>query len=165
MTYLSALLAQDMSRTLMASLPQFLILAVFIGLMYFMLIRPQRKKEKEVSEMRASLRTGDEIVTIGGIVGKVVKIGEEELVIQVGSDRTKILVKKWAISSVERKSGAKAIKKETTEEVKEEAEEKKKTPKRLKKDKKDDAEEGKKKSKPKKKAAPKKSKKDEEVSE
>ena len=123
-------------------LPSFLMLAVFMGLMYFLLIRPQRKREKEISEMRASLGVGDEIVTIGGIVGKVVKIGEEELVIQVGSDKTKILVKKWAISALERKSGAKQVKKpveEASEEPKEDK--KKKTPKRLKKEKEDTQEE------------------------
>ena len=127
------------SAELMQMLPSFLMLAVFMGLMYFLLIRPQRKKEKEISEMRASLGVGDEIVTIGGIVGKVVKIGEEELVIQVGSDKTKILVKKWAISSLERKSGAKVIKKPVEQEAKEEQpeEKKKKTPKRLKKEKED----------------------------
>ena len=127
---------------LMQMLPSFLMLAVFMGLMYFLLIRPQRKREKEISEMRASLGVGDEIVTIGGIVGKVVKIGEEELVIQVGSDKTKILVKKWAISALERKSGAKQVKKpaeEASEEPKEDK--KKKTPKRLKKEKEDTQEE------------------------
>ena len=127
---------------IMQMLPSFLMLAVFMGLMYFLLIRPQRKREKEISEMRASLGVGDEIVTIGGIVGKVVKIGEEELVIQVGSDKTKILVKKWAISALERKSGAKQVKKpveEASEEPKEDK--KKKTPKRLKKEKEDTQEE------------------------
>ena len=133
------------TQELMQMLPSFLMLAVFMGLMYFLLIRPQRKKEKEISEMRASLGVGDEIVTIGGIVGKVVKIGEEELVIQVGSDKTKILVKKWAISALERKAGAKAVKNAEkaaeTEEKKDEK--KKKTPKRLKKEKEDVKEEAK----------------------
>lgn len=133
------------TNELMQMLPSFLMLAVFMGLMYFLLIRPQRKKEKEISEMRASLGVGDEIVTIGGIVGKVVKIGEEELVIQVGSDKTKILVKKWSISSLERKAGAKAVKnaekaaEAESEEKKDDK--KKKTPKRLKKDKEEPAEE------------------------
>ena len=156
MVYFNALLAPNASSQIMAMLPQLLIIAVFIGLMYFLLIRPQRKKEKEVSEMRAALKPGDEIVTIGGIVGKVVKIGEEELVIQVGSDRTKILVKKWSISSVERKSGAKAVKKAKEEPETEEKEEKKKTPKRLKKDKDE---------KPKKKSTAKKTKKTEDKKE
>ena len=133
------------TNELMQMLPSFLMLAVFMGLMYFLLIRPQRKKEKEISEMRASLGVGDEIVTIGGIVGKVVKIGEEELVIQVGSDKTKILVKKWSISSLERKAGAKAVKNAEkaaeAESDEKKDEKKKKTPKRLKKDKEEPAEE------------------------
>ena len=122
---------------LMQMLPSILMLVVFMGLMYFLLIRPQRKKEKEISEMRASLGVGDEIVTIGGIVGKVVKIGEEELVIQVGSDKTKILVKKWAVSALERKSGAKKISRSDDSRTEEKQEDKKKTPKRLKKEKED----------------------------
>ena len=122
---------------LMQMLPSILMLVVFMGLMYFLLIRPQRKKEKEISEMRASLGVGDEIVTIGGIVGKVVKIGEEELVIQVGSDKTKILVKKWAVSALERKTGAKKISRSDDSRTEEKQEEKKKTPKRLKKEKED----------------------------
>ncbi|MBR3146524.1 MAG: preprotein translocase subunit YajC [Eubacterium sp.] len=126
------------SSDIMQVMPSILMLVVFMGLMYFLLIRPQRKKEKEISEMRASLGVGDEIVTIGGIIGKVVKVGEEELVIQVGSDKTKILVKKWSVSAIERKSGAKMIKKAPAQEEQQpEEEEKKKTPKRLKKDKKD----------------------------
>ena len=131
------------TNEIMQMLPSFLMLAVFMGLMYFLLIRQKRKKEKEISEMRASLGVGDEIVTIGGIVGKVVKIGEEELVIQVGSDKTKILVKKWAISALERKAGAKAVKSaEKAAEAEENKEEKKKkTPKRLKKEKDETAEE------------------------
>ncbi len=125
------------SSELMQVMPSVLMLVVFMGLMYFLLIRPQRKKEKEISEMRASLGVGDEVVTIGGIIGKVVKVGEEELVIQVGSDKTKILVKKWSISAIERKSGAKMIKKAPAQEEAPEEEQKKKTPKRLKKEKKD----------------------------
>ncbi len=126
-----------MNNDFMQMMPSFVMLAAFMAIMYFLLIRPQRKREKEISEMRASLGVGDEIVTIGGIVGKVVKVGEEELVIQVGSDKTKILVKKWAISALERKSGAKTIKKNADKEESdtEKEDKKKKTPKRLKKEK------------------------------
>ena len=126
-----------MNSDFMQMMPSFVMLAAFMAIMYFLLIRPQRKREKEISEMRASLGVGDEIVTIGGIVGKVVKVGEEELVIQVGSDKTKILVKKWAISALERKSGAKTVKKnaEKEESDTEKEDKKKKTPKRLKKEK------------------------------
>ena len=126
-----------------SSMFSILILVLLFAVMYFLMIRPQKKREKETKAMRAGLGVGDEIVTIGGIVGKVVKIGEEELVIQVGSDKTKILVKKWAISALERKSGAKQVKKQNTEAAEEEKadEKKKKTPKRLKKEKEDKEEE------------------------
>ena len=87
------------------------ILVAFILLMYFLLIRPQKKKEKEVKEMRDAVRVGDEIITIGGICGKVVKTKDETLVIQVGADRTKFEVMRWSISSVtsrSKKAGASA---------------------------------------------------------
>lgn len=102
------------------------ILVIFIFLMYFLLIRPQKKKEREVESMRNSIRVGDDITTIGGICGKVVKIKDETLVIQVGSDRVKFEIKRWAVSNVE----AKTRKADTG---KEEAEETPKTakPKRL----------------------------------
>ncbi len=77
-----------------------LMLVALFALMYFMLIRPQRKKEKQVQEMRANLKPGDEIVTIGGILGKVVRVKDEEVTIQIGADKTKVDVAKWGISSL-----------------------------------------------------------------
>ena len=74
-------------------LPFALILVVF----YFILIRPQRKKEKQVQAMRNSLEVGDEVVTSGGIIGRVVSIKEDTVVIETGSDRSKIRIKRWAI--------------------------------------------------------------------
>ena len=68
---------------------QMIMLVVFIGLMYFLLIKPQKKKEKEIKSMRDSISVGDEIVTIGGICGKVVKTKEDTIVIQVGADKVK----------------------------------------------------------------------------
>ncbi len=67
---------------------------------YFMLFRPQKKKEKEQKEMRDSLKIGDEICTIGGIVGIVVRKDktEDTVVIETGGDRSKIRIKMWAIS-------------------------------------------------------------------
>ena len=72
--------------------------AVFV-LMYFMTIRPQKKRQKEEQEMRSSIEIGDEIITIGGIVGKVVTIREEDIVIETGADRTKIKFVRGAIST------------------------------------------------------------------
>ncbi len=68
-------------------------------LMYFMLIRPQNKKRKEEEKMRSELRIGDEITTIGGIVGRVIGIKEETLIIETGADRNKMQIKKWAVGS------------------------------------------------------------------
>ena len=76
---------------------------IMIGLlfvvMYFLMIRPQRKRQKEEQEMRQSLEIGDEIITIGGIVGRVVTIREEDIVIETGADRTKIKFKRWAVNT------------------------------------------------------------------
>jgi len=66
---------------------------------YFLLIRPQQKKDKKIREMRSNLVVGDHIITIGGIVGKVTKIKEDDITIEVGSDKTKFDVKKWAIGN------------------------------------------------------------------
>ena len=76
----------------------FLMFAVVIGVMYFLMIRPQKKKEKEAKEMRDNLQIGDEVTTIGGITGIVVRKSEDTVVIETGGDRSKIRVKLWAIS-------------------------------------------------------------------
>ena len=69
-------------------------------LMYLLLIRPQRRQEKQVAEMRSKLKVGDEVITIGGFFGRVVKIKDEVLTLQLGGDGTKVEVAKWAISKV-----------------------------------------------------------------
>lgn len=104
---------------------QIIILVGFIGLMYFLLIRPQKKKEKEVKQMRNTLSVGDEVITIGGICGKIVKTKDQTLILQVGADKVKFEVTRWSISSVTKKSKTNA---------KTESEERK-APKRLKKSK------------------------------
>lgn len=80
-----------------------LIYGVIIAAVYFFLLRPNSKKKKEEAEMRNSLEIGDEITTIGGIMGRVVAIKDEEdaLIIETGSDRVKMKFKKWCISSVD----------------------------------------------------------------
>ncbi len=75
------------------------LLLIFI-LMYFMMIRPQRKKEKQVASMRSALKAGDEILTIGGIYGKVMKVKDDRLTIEVGAGKTKFEVAKWAVQTV-----------------------------------------------------------------
>ncbi len=86
---------QDIWTSLLSFLPLVLIVAV----MYFLMIRPQRKQQKKEQEMRNNIRVGDEVTTIGGITGRVVKVTEETLVIETGADRNKITFKKWALQS------------------------------------------------------------------
>ena len=85
----------DMTGSLIYS---FVMFAILMGLMYFIMIRPQRKKEKEAKAMRDSLQIGDEVTTIGGITGIIVRKTEDTVVIETGGDRSKIRVKIWAIS-------------------------------------------------------------------
>ncbi|MBO5994106.1 MAG: preprotein translocase subunit YajC [Firmicutes bacterium] len=101
-----------------ATLVNFLPLVILILVMYFLMIRPQKKKDKAINEMRRGLTVGDEIVTIGGIVGKIVKTKDETIVIQVGAERIKLEMMRWAVSSVTKEARGKA--RETYDEVKEE---------------------------------------------
>ena len=69
-----------------------------IGLFfYFIIIRPQKKKEKETQAMRSSVQIGDEIVTIGGIVGLVVRKTEDTIVLETGGDKSKLRIQAWAV--------------------------------------------------------------------
>lgn len=79
---------------LMTFLPLVAVLVVF----YFFLIRPQKKKDKKDAEMRNNLQVGDEVVTVGGVVGIVFSVKEDTVVVETGGDRSKIRVKKWAIA-------------------------------------------------------------------
>ena len=96
------------------------IYAVIIGLVYLFLLRPNSKKKKEEAAMRNNLEIGDEITTIGGIVGRVVNINDdaETMIIETGADRTKIKMKKWALSSVVTEKTKPAPKKEKDEKKK-----------------------------------------------
>ena len=75
-----------------------IMMALIIDVFWFFIIRPQRKKDKETAKMRSELQVGDEIVTIGGIIGIIVSMKEDSLVIETGSDRSKVRLARWAIS-------------------------------------------------------------------
>ncbi len=109
------------------ALIQFLPLIIIFVLFYFLMIKPQKKREKQTQDMRNSVQPGDEIVTIGGICGKIVKTKDETVTIQVGADKVRFEIMRWAISKVE-KSSASRKPVETEEEAP-----KKSLPKRLKK--------------------------------
>ena len=80
---------------LISMFPLLLIMAVF----YFAMIRPENKRKKEAEEMRNSISEGDEITTIGGIVGTVVSVKDEKFVIETGADQVRIELQKWALST------------------------------------------------------------------
>ena len=95
-----------------------LLTAIMFAVFYFMMIRPENKRKKETEEMRSSIRNGDEIITIGGIVGTVVDVKEDKVVIETGADRVRIEFAKWGISSNEtaaKKAEAEAKKKKEAE--------------------------------------------------
>ena len=81
-------------------LPMILIFVVF----YFMLIRPQRKKDKEAKQMLENLKVGDRICTIGGIYGTIVRIKDQVLTIEVGEQKNQLVIARWAIRNVEQLS-------------------------------------------------------------
>ena len=85
-----------------------LLLLAFFVLMYFLLIRPEKKKQKKVAAMRNALTVGDEIITIGGIMGVVVNVTEDNITIETGEDKVRIQFKKWAVSSNVRAEAAEA---------------------------------------------------------
>ncbi len=81
-----------------SSLFSLIFMVILLVAFYFLLIRPQKKKEKKDAEMRKNLQIGDEIVTAGGIVGIVCKVEDQTIVIETTGDRSKFRVQKWAIS-------------------------------------------------------------------
>lgn len=74
-------------------------LIVMVLVFYFLIIRPQKKREKSERELRNSIQPGDEIVTIGGFVGRVLSVKDDTVTFETGADRTKLTVKKWAIQT------------------------------------------------------------------
>ena len=78
-----------------------IMLVAMLAIFYFMLIRPENKRKKEAEQMRSSVKTGDKITTIGGIIGTVVSVKDDKIVIETSADQVRIEFAKWAISSKE----------------------------------------------------------------
>lgn len=76
----------------------FVMMIVMFAALYFVAIRPQKKREQEMKDMQNQLQVGDEIVTNGGIVGIIVRTGEDTVVIETGGERNKMRIKTWAVS-------------------------------------------------------------------
>lgn len=85
----------DTMTMLMSLLPMILIFVLF----YILLIRPQKKREKEIQKMREAIEVGDEIITAGGIIGRLVSIKDDTIVIETAGDRSKIRLARWAIQA------------------------------------------------------------------
>lgn len=77
----------------------FLPLIVMFAILYFLMIRPENKRKKEAEAMRNSLKKGDKITTIGGIMGKIVHVTDESIVIETSDDRVRMELAKWAVST------------------------------------------------------------------
>ena len=95
-----------------------IMIVVMVAVFYFMLIRPENKRKKEADEMRSSLRVGDEIITIGGICGKVVDVKENKIVIETSADRVRIEFVKDAVSTNETANARAAEEAKKAEEAK-----------------------------------------------
>ncbi len=93
MTNLDLAAATDTASMLATFIPLILMIVVF----YFLLIRPQKKRDKEVQKMRENIEIADEIVTIGGIIGRIVSIKDDTIVIETAGDRSKIRLARWSI--------------------------------------------------------------------
>ncbi len=95
-----------------------IMMVAMFAIFYFMLIRPENKRKKEAEQMRSSVRTGDKIVTIGGITGTVVNVKDSRIVIETGADQVRIELEKWAISSNETAAEAAKAEAKKAEEAK-----------------------------------------------
>ena len=78
-----------------------IMLVLMLAIFYFMLIRPENKRKKEAEQMRSSVKKGDQITTIGGVIGTVVDVKENNIVLETSADQVRIEFAKWAISSNE----------------------------------------------------------------
>ena len=106
------------------SLLSLLIFPLLLVIMYFFMIRPQRKQEKEAAAMRDSLSIGDEVTTIGGIIGRVINVKDDTFVLETTRDRTKIRFERTAVKRIDRKFDAPVVE-APAEEAKEAQEENK----------------------------------------
>ena len=95
-----------------------IMLVAMLAIFYFMLIRPENKRKKEAEQMRASVKKGDKITTIGGIVGTVVDVKESNIVIETSADQVRMELAKWAVSSNETAAEAAKVEAQKAQEAK-----------------------------------------------
>ena len=80
-------------------LSMIIMIVIMIAMVYFMMIRPEKKRKKEAEEIRSSIKNGHRVTTIGGIVGTVVDVKEDTFVMETSADRVRIEFNKWALST------------------------------------------------------------------
>lgn len=85
----------------MSSGSMIIMLVVMLGVFYFFMIRPENKRKKEAEQIRSSVKNGDKITTIGGVVGTVVDVKEDRIVVETSADQVRVELMKWAISTNE----------------------------------------------------------------
>ncbi|MBQ6466594.1 MAG: preprotein translocase subunit YajC [Clostridia bacterium] len=129
-----------------SSVSMLVLMGALFAVMYFVMIRPQKKKQQEEQNMRDNIQVGDEVTTIGGIMGRVVTVKEDSLVIETGADRNKMKIARWAISQnntanekaeAERQAAKEAAEAEKQKKLEDAAEESKAKRKKSKKNKDD----------------------------
>jgi len=100
-----------------------IMLVLMFAVMYFLMIRPENKRKKKAQEMRDSLKKGDVVTSIGGIVGKIVSVNEGTVIIETSEDRVRVELTKWAISSTGVQTGEMPAEEKKGKKGKKEAEE------------------------------------------
>ena len=91
---------------------QIIMIVLMVAIFYFLLIRPENKRKKAADQMRSALKKGDKIVTIGGIMGTIVHVTEDDITIETSEDKVRVQFKKWAVSTNVKAEAAEAKEKE-----------------------------------------------------
>ena len=99
-------MAHFLTTTQGGGMTSLIMIVAMIAVFYFLMIRPENKRKKEAEQMRSAVKTGDEIVTIGGIIGTVVSVKDDKFVMETSADQVRIELAKWAISSNETAAAA-----------------------------------------------------------
>ena len=94
-------MAHFMTSTQGGGMTSIIMIVAMIAVFYFLMIRPENKRKKEAEQMRSSLKVGDQITTIGGIIGTVVSVKDDKFVLETSADQVRIEMAKWAISTNE----------------------------------------------------------------
>ena len=92
-------MAHFMTSTQGGGMTSIIMIVAMIAVFYFLMIRPENKRKKEAEQMRSAVKVGDEITTIGGIIGTVVSVKDDKFVMETSADQVRIELAKWAISS------------------------------------------------------------------